>query len=221
LHAGTVAKLREQHPTASELMGDLPDHAVGIADIDPARLDAVLRKRVHNGSAPGLSGTTGSHLLALWDKASPDGKPGFQLLIRDICNGVFDGELKQRLLACVLVPLAKKGNGVRRPVAVAEVLVRCAVHYMMSLIEDDMRSFFPSIQFGVKLAGGSKAAAQLTRAELAYAATNHTDVIALKIDFKNASTPFRGHACGTRCWPIPRQRPSSRPSTPVLHAGVL
>jgi len=104
LHAGTVAKLREQHPTASEPMGDLPDHAVGIADVDPARLDAVLRRRVHNGSAPGLSGTTGSHLLALWDKASPDGKLGFQLLIRDICNGVFDGELKQRLLACVLVP---------------------------------------------------------------------------------------------------------------------
>ena len=95
LDAHTVRKLLSLHPQATEAMGSLPDRAVSLADIDPARLDKVLRTRVHNGSAPGLSGTTGSHLLAMWDKATPDGKLGFQLLIRDICNGVFDGELKQ------------------------------------------------------------------------------------------------------------------------------
>jgi len=166
-------------------MGDLPDHATGIGDVEPDRLDRVLRTRVYNGSAPGQSGWTGSHLLELWQRASSEGKIGFQLLIRDICNGVFAGELKQRMLACVLVPLSKKNNGVR-PVAVAEVWVRCAAHYMISLIEDDMRTFFPRIQFGVKYPGGSETAAQLTRAELSYAASKCDDVIALKTDFRNA-----------------------------------
>lgn len=46
--------------------------------------------------------------------------------------------------------------------------------------------FFPRIQFGVKHPGGSETAAQLTRAELAYAAMRPGDVIALKTDFKNA-----------------------------------
>jgi len=212
LNDATMLKLHELHPAAVEALSDLPDHAVGIAEIDPARLDSVLRRRVHNGSAPGLSGTTGSHLLALWDKASPNGKLGFQLLIRDICNGVFDGELKQRMLACVLVPLAKKDNGVR-PVAIAEVLVRCAAHYMMSLIEDDMQEFFPRIQFGVKMPGGSEAAAQLTRAELAYAATKHTDIIALKVDFKNAFNAISR----ARVWATLRAHAKAAPILKAFH----
>ncbi|MDR3401982.1 MAG: reverse transcriptase domain-containing protein [Chthoniobacter sp.] len=213
LHAGTLAKLRSLHPTATEIMGDLPsDRAHSVAEIDPARLDRILRRRVHNGSAPGLSGTTGSHLVAMWEKASPDGRLGFQMLIRDICNGVFDGELKERLLACVLVPLAKKDNGVR-PVAIAETLVRCAAFYMMSLIEDDMASFFPKIQFGVKLAGGSEAAAQLTRAELAYAATKHADVIALKIDFRNAFNAIHR----ARVWEALCRHPQAAPILKAFH----
>jgi len=206
----TVAKLQELHPPATELMADLPDRAVGIADIDPARLDRVLRRRVHNGSAPGLSGMTGSHLVALWTKATPNGRLGFQLLIRDICNGVFDGDLKQRLLTCVLVALTKKNGGVR-PVAVAEVLVRCAAFYMMDLIAGDMPSFFPKIQFGVKMPGGSEAAAQLTRAELAYAATKRANVIALKIDFKNAFNAITR----ARVWAALLAHPKA---TPILKA---
>ena len=85
LDARTIAKLKDLHPPASEPLDALPDRAISIADIDPARLDTILRKRIHNGSAPGLSGTTGSHLLAVWEKATPDGRLGFQLMIRDIC----------------------------------------------------------------------------------------------------------------------------------------
>jgi hypothetical protein len=208
----TVEKLRVLHPPSTEPMASLPDTAVGIADIDPARLESVLRKRIHNGSAPGVSGTTGSHLLALWENATPAGRIGFQLLIRDICNGVFDGELRERLLACVLVPLKKKDNGVR-PVAVAEVFVRCAAHYMMSLIEDDMPEFFPRIQFGVKFPGGSETAAQLTRAELAYAATKHADVIALKIDFKNAFNAMMR----ARVWAALCDHPRASPILKAFH----
>jgi Reverse transcriptase (RNA-dependent DNA polymerase) len=213
LTAGTLAKLRALHPAATEPMGDLPgDRAHSVAEIDPARLDRILRHRVHNGSSPGLSGTTGSHLLALWDGATPDGRLGFQLLIRDICNGVFDGELRERLLACVLVPLSKKDNGVR-PIAVGETLVRCAAFYMMSLLDDEMTSFFPRIQFGVKLPGGAEAAAQLTRAELAYAATKHPDVIALKVDFRNAFNAIHR----ARVWEALCRHPRAAPILKAFH----
>ncbi|MDR3446587.1 reverse transcriptase domain-containing protein [Dyella sp.] len=203
----TINKLNALHPTAREPMGDLPDSAFDVGMIDAQRLDRVLRHRVHNGSAPGVSGTTGSHLVAMWNAASPDGRLGFQLLIRDICNGVFDGELKERLLAAVLVPLSKpNGSGVR-PIAIAETLVRCASFYMMSLIEDDMASFFPRIQFGVKLAGGSEAAAHLTRAELAYAGSRRDDIIALKVDFRNAFNAIHRH----RVWQALCAHPKASP----------
>ncbi|MDR3572021.1 MAG: reverse transcriptase domain-containing protein, partial [Candidatus Pacebacteria bacterium] len=181
----TIDHLRKLHPVATESMGDLPDDAFAIGVVDAQQLDRILHHRVHNGSTPGRSGMTGSHLVAAWDAASPDGRLGFQLLIRDICNGVFVGEVKQRLLASVLIPLSKANGGVR-PIAVAETLLRTASFYMMSLLEDDMAAFFPRIQFGVELAGGSEAAAHLTRAELAHAGSKCADIIALKIDFRNA-----------------------------------
>ena len=212
LNAHTIRCLRDLHPAGVAPVSALPDRAIGISDIDPARLDSILRRRVHNGSAPGLSGWTGSHLLAVWERATAEGRLGFQLLIRDICNGVFDGEVKRRLLACVLVPLAKKDNGVR-PVAVAEVFVRCAAHYMMSLIEEAMPTFFPRIQFGVKHPGGSETAAQLTRAELAYAATKHSDVIALKTDFKNAFNAISR----AKVWEALLAQPRAEPILKAFH----
>ena len=185
---------------------------LSVAAIDEQKLDTVLRHRTHNGSAPGVSGMTGSHLLALWDNATPEGRVGFQLIIRDICNGVFDGDVKDRLLACVLVPLMKKGGGVR-PVAVAEVLVRCGAHYMMSLIEGDMHEFFPTIQFGVKFPGGSEAAAQLIRAELDYASTKYANVIALKVDFRNAFNAIMR----ARVWDALCNHPRAAPILKAFH----
>jgi hypothetical protein len=212
LNAHNIRALLALHPKAVTPMGELPARATGIGDIDPKRLERVLRTRVYNGSAPGQSGWTGSHLLELWERASPEGRLGFQLLIRDLCNGVFAGELKQRLLSCVLVPLSKPGNGVR-PVAVAEVWVRCAAHYMISLIEEDMHAFFPRIQFGVKHPGGSETAAQLTRAELAYAATKHSEVIALKTDFKNAFNAISR----AKVWAALLAHPQAEPILKAFH----
>jgi hypothetical protein len=57
----------------------------------------------------------------------------------------------------------------------------------MALIEDEMQSFFPSIQYGVRRAGGSESAAQLIRAILQQSAVTHPNTtIALKTDFENA-----------------------------------
>ena len=78
-------------------------------------------------------------------------------------------------------------DGGVRPVAVGDVFVKCAAHCAMVLIEDNMRHFFPSIQFGVRRAGGSETAAQLIRAALRQSTVTHSGLsIALKIDFRNA-----------------------------------
>jgi hypothetical protein len=65
--------------------------------------------------------------MLIWQGGSPEAKKGLTLLIRDICNGVYSGEIQQRLLACRLIPLAKPNNGIR-PVAVGEVFTKCAAH---------------------------------------------------------------------------------------------
>jgi hypothetical protein len=56
----------------------------------------------------------------------------------------------------------------------------------MSLIEEEMDKFFPSIQYGVRKPGGSESAAQLTLAELEVSRSKYPDTIALKVDVKNA-----------------------------------
>ena len=111
---------------------------------------------------------------------------GLCLLTKDICNGVFGGATKQRLLACVLMPISKGPGKGLRPIAMMEVLVKLAAHYLMSLIEGKLPSLFPRIQFGVKKAGGSESAAHLTRALLEQSSRLHSDTIVLKTDFQNA-----------------------------------
>jgi len=79
------------------------------------------------------------HLQLVAQCDSAEAKEGLCLLIRDICNGVFGGHTQQRLLASVLTPISKPGGGVR-PIAMGEVMVKLAAHYLMSLIEDYFHS---------------------------------------------------------------------------------
>lgn len=88
-----------------------------------------------------------------------------------------------------------------------EVLYKLAAHYNMSLVEESLPSLFPRIQFGVKRSGRAECAAQLTRLTLAQCAKEHPlDTIALKSDFRNASTARAACAHGRRCWRRPRPR---------------
>ena len=57
----------------------------------------------------------------MWQHGSKEAHDGLHLLLRDICNGIFAGKCRKRLLACRLIPLDKKGDGVR-PVAIAELV---------------------------------------------------------------------------------------------------
>jgi len=72
--------------------------------VDPVALAQLLKHRVDNGSAPGPSGWTGSHLQLLMDSGDKDAVSGPCMLTKDLSNGVFTGSMQQRLLACVLQP---------------------------------------------------------------------------------------------------------------------
>src|SRR5690348_4997322 len=87
------------------------------------------------------------------------------MLLRDICNSLFGGECRKRLLACRLVPLLKPDGGVR-PIAIAEVFAKAAAHPAIAGVEEDIPALFLRIQYGVKRVGGSETAAHLIRSLL-------------------------------------------------------
>ena len=191
LNRETKEKLTALHPVARERIPPLSMHLQSGTNpvIEIQHLGKIIKQRIHNGSAAGVSGWSGSHMMMLWDheKSSNQVRKGMELFIRDICNGYFTGVVKDRLLASRLIPLSKqdKKNGIR-PIAIGEVFTKCASHCMMALIEDKMKIFFPCIQYGVKHPGGSETAAQLVRALLNQSSQVHKDSIVLKTDFKNA-----------------------------------
>jgi hypothetical protein len=183
-NAESVAQLKQLHPSAASPLPPLPATCPsGIIALD--HLGDIIQRRVDNGSETGPSGWSGSHLMTLWSGKSAETRKGLELFIRDICNGNFNDAMRERLLACRLVALRKPDGGIR-PIAIGEVFTKCAAHCMMALAADDMRAFFPSIQYGVNRAGGSETAAQLIRAALHERAKKHPNTIALKTDFKNA-----------------------------------
>jgi len=126
INASTLAALRALHPQAVEPMGSLPaHHAAEMISVERVLGRAV--KRCNNGSAPGISGWSGAHLALIFSSCTKEAVQGLHLLIRDICNGAFNGELHRRLQACCLTPLSKKNGGVR-PIAIMEVFTKCAAH---------------------------------------------------------------------------------------------
>jgi hypothetical protein len=183
----SISALQALHPKATESMTQIPaNKALDIVAVNKVNLLSILKKRVNNGSAPGPSGWSGSHLQLIADSGNEEAINGLCMLTRDICNGIFGGATQQRLLAALLIPISKgEGRGVR-PIAMGEVFYKLAAHYSMSLIEKHLPALFPKIQFGVKRSGGSESAAQLTRALLAQSSVLHPSTIALKTDFQNA-----------------------------------
>ena len=161
INASTLAALRALHPQAPSPMGSLPaHHAAQLTSVEKVLGRAV--KRCDNGSSPGVRGWTGTHLATIFNGCTKEAVQGFHLLIRDICNCIFTGELHRRLQACCLTPLTKKTSGIR-PIAIMEVFTKCAAHCAVLLIEDRIPSLFPTIQYGVKRSGGSETVAHLMR----------------------------------------------------------
>jgi hypothetical protein len=183
----TLAELRKLHPQQHHTLPPPPPNtALGLVAVEWPTLAKLIKNRIDNGASPGPSGWSGSHIQLIAGSDNAKAKDGLALLVKDLCNGIFAGATRERLLASLLEPVSKgKGRGIR-PIAMGECFVKLAAHYSMSLIEADMPSLFPRIQFGVKRPGGSETAAQLTRAYLAQSSVLHPDTIALKTDFVNA-----------------------------------
>jgi len=211
----TIQQLRALHPPSVGAMDPLPEErAKKLVAVDPISLLRLLKLRVNNGSAPGPSGWTGDHLMVLAQGESEDAKGGLCALVRDLCNGIFTGALQERLLSCTLMPIWKKeiGGGIR-PIAIGEVFVKLAAHYSMSLVEVALPSLFPRIQYGVKRAGGSESAAQLTRAVLEESRRTDPTTVALKTDFANAfNATSRAQA-----WRTLLDKPSTSPIWRMFH----
>ena len=192
IDSDVVQALRALHPRGDCALPAPPSDTTppDLISVDPLTLARLLKHRVDNGSAPGPSGWTGSHLQLLVDSGERDAVSGLCMLTKDLCNGVFTGGMQQRLLACVLQPIDKPGSraGARaiRPIAMGETFVKLAEHYCMSLIEKELPNLFPRIQYGVARPGGSETAAHLTRATLAQLRRRFPNAIALKTDFRNA-----------------------------------
>jgi hypothetical protein len=155
----------------------LPDNRPYVIDTDLDKLKLALRK-LDNGSAPGLSGWTGSLLRAISRNQSC--LEGLACIVQDICNGVFVGATRQRLLRSRLIPIPKKSGSVR-PIAIGECLYRLAALYSLSLL--DLSRCCPTIQLGVGQRGGSERAVHLIRAALEL----HGDTaVAITTDWSNA-----------------------------------
>lgn len=210
----TIAQLRALHPQSTQPLSHLPrNKALPLTAVEKSTVFKLLKQRVNNGSAPGPSGWTGSHLQLIADQGSDEAKDGIAMLVRDLCNGIFGGATQQRLLASLLMPITKNGGSGIRPIAMGEVFVKLAAHYSMSLIEKELPSLFPRIQFGVKRAGGSESAAQLTRALTVHSCSIHPDTIVLKTDIQNAfNSVSRAHV-----WKTLLSHPNTEPLWRMFH----
>jgi hypothetical protein len=146
-----LERLGELHP-APDPADVIPPLPAGVAPslitIDSKTFHSVIL-RLDNGSGPGISGWTGSLLrVAASDKECAN---GLKCITQDIANGLFTGEVRDRLLASRLIPL-RKPNGDIRPIAIGEVLYRMAALYTLSLFKSS--ACFKRIQYGVGLPGG-------------------------------------------------------------------
>lgn len=180
----TFRQLNALHPRGGQI-GRLPAHrAAEIGSLEKV-LPRVI-KQLDNGSAPGVSGWNGSHLAAVWAGGTKEARDGLHLMLRDLCNGIFSGECRKRLLACRLIPLEKNDGGVR-PIAIGELFAKAAAHCAVALVKEDTHRLFPRIQYGVQRTGGSETASHLIRNLLRdYLAKHPGQVCAIKLDFRNA-----------------------------------
>ncbi|MDR3403430.1 MAG: reverse transcriptase domain-containing protein [Chthoniobacter sp.] len=218
LTAATIDQLHTLHPAPTEPMPPLPkDHRTimpELVTVDQKALLRLLQRRINNGSAPGPSGWTGAHLQLIAERGTKQAIDGLCALIQDLCNGVFDGDLKQRLLSCTLMPIWKKGVGSGiRPIAIGEVFPRLAAHYQMSLIADELPRLFSKIQYGVSRPGGSEAAAQVTRALIEECARHHPTAVAIATDAKNAFN----QTSRAKMWRTLMAHPSTQPIWRYVH----
>jgi hypothetical protein len=183
INDSTLNELSKLHPKQSHPLPPSPPSDAPTIIVSRKKLGRLIRRRMNNGAAGGPSGWTGKHLQPL--VADTECMEGLSAIVEDICNGaITDSLLRNRLLACSLIPLTKPNGGIR-PVAIGEILGKLASSYLLSVCmkPESYRELFPSIQEGVGIAGGCENVIHFIRA--ARRAIGE-DTIVITVDFKNA-----------------------------------
>lgn len=150
----TLETLRRLHPPAPQQpIPPLPAVIPALTVIDPADFRSFVKRRICNGSAPGISGWTGDLIHMLCDDEVC--LQGFVDMCTTIAHGLPTAHAKLHLRSSILMPLTKPGGGIR-PIAIGEVFYRLAALYCYDQV--DLQAAFPDIQFGCGKPGGPETA---------------------------------------------------------------
>ena len=174
-----LAHLLSLHPLPSAALPPEPADALPPPVVEGGRLVALLRE-CDDGSAPGPSGLTAAHLLAL--ASDPACLAGLVALIQNLLGGVATRAAVDLINAAVSIAAAKEGNRVR-PLAVPEIIYRSTMLYAIDSAGPAIAALFPHIQLGCGVRSGVETAA--TRVLMALEAGG-PDVVLLRTDFTNA-----------------------------------
>ena len=188
LDDSAVQKLRAKHPAPSEsdVIPALPANAPSVV-ITKVMLAAAI-SRADNGSAPGISGITGSMLRLLW--SDEQCQKGLVVLANDIVNGAVPADFKSLLLAGRLIGIVKSfeqtdgviSNVEHRPIVMGDSFVKVVCSAMLHKAIGRATEFLSPIQLAVGVKGGSEIAVHKVQTMLEL----NTSWIAAKVDFVNA-----------------------------------
>ena len=133
------------------------------------------------GSAPGVTGWTGNMLSVLSN--DDDCRRYLAVLCQTIINNRIPDKIRELLLTSILIPIPKDNGGIR-PIAIGEMIMRCASSYAMSQIStSEIEQFFLPHQFGVNVSNGCETVIHMVQQALHHPTTPYN---VLKIDMKNA-----------------------------------
>ena len=178
----TAARLLLLHPRAPPPTLDaLPQGACG-EDFTAEEVAHCLR-RFPPGSSGGYSGLMPAHLNT--NRSSANHLRVLQQVARiasDFAWGRLNPDASAALAAARLIPIGKKGGGVR-PIAVGELIRRIAGKLLVSRYQAEAAVPLAPLQVGVGFAGGAEAIIHKTRGWLDTAPPDHC---LLQCDFTNA-----------------------------------
>ncbi len=150
----TLDQLQDLHPRAYDydfpaLPADAPYVRVGLRQLRD------VFHRLSFTAAPGLSGWRKALLKPrMLDDVCAE---GVALFIELIINGCFtDPLLRCALLGSRLVALRKPGSSKVRPIAVGDLFVKLAAHFILDVVSEHFSNIFHPIQLGLGTPGGAE-----------------------------------------------------------------
>jgi hypothetical protein len=201
----TVSKLKELHPGNKRSVPAPPANGAVPIAIDDNLLRKIIKRRLANGSAPGISGWTGELILVL--SQCEHCLAGLKAIVSDGLNGRLPEASRNSLVGRRLLPIRKGEKGIR-PITMGETLFELIEMYAMSCFNP--AAAFPTIQLGVGIKGGCESACHAIRANLQ---SYGPESILITSDIENAY-----NTCDrTEMLKAAYSRPEAAPLFHVLH----